>query len=57
MRIGLRAAHDVDCAAGARGVRMSSWWLHNRALFLGALFLLIVGSGAWSIDARVTRHH
>jgi putative oxidoreductase len=23
-------------------------------MFLGALFLLIVGPGAWSIDARVT---
>lgn len=26
-------------------------------MLLGALFLLIVGPGVWSIDARVTSHH
>jgi putative oxidoreductase len=25
-------------------------------MFLGALFLLVVGPGAWSIDSRVTSH-
>jgi len=27
------------------------------SMFLGALFLLIVGAGRWSLDARLVRHH